>query len=446
MFNANKYNYSRYKSPNTCPICGNEVPVSSLFCEQCGMRMHNHQLKHTFNNQFARESSQPRTMSNAATSHTASLHNIHKPYNRSGMEATFDSFRESIKIDSLDSRYDVDDLLDQMQVSVENRIFEDFTERKIFEKLGKGFVEQRDFGLDKCTEAAKEIFNLGVFMSWANLYSEQKMSLALAYAQKVAEAFELMRFKGVSFEDMHVWGFNRGDGIVHLSNNLVAERKHNPHNGHRYPIVREIVETPEIKDYPYELPDILLSPFLIIDTITHELRHQYQFEAVEGYHNVPEEVVKEWMISAQIYHNDVESSCFDPWGYTYNPREVDARYAGETVVRNISRDWFNAKGLKGKKTIDRILLRQSLSREGYPERMLDSTVHSLLQLEGKAAAMLEAWLNKGTKPEFDNIEGVNSDLLRNRLRMKEPAIILSYGMLVNNPSRSSRYFKSLFSD
>ena len=42
-------NYRNYrdtyvnKSANSCPICGNEVPVSELFCERCGMRIHNHQ-------------------------------------------------------------------------------------------------------------------------------------------------------------------------------------------------------------------------------------------------------------------------------------------------------------------------------------------------------------------------------------------------------------------
>lgn len=388
--------------------------MSNLFCEQCGMRMHNHKLERSYN-RFGREYSRQRNMSYAAPYSASSPHNTHRASDPIDMDATFDNFRESISIDSLDSKYDeVDALLEQMQVGVENSLFEDFTEQNIFKKLGDRFVEQRDFGLDKCTEAAKEVFNLGVFMSWAKVSPEQRMALAMAYAKKVAEAFELQFFNGISFEVMKegVWGSNKGDGIIHLSTSLVVDRS--------------------------------LSPFQIIETITHELRHQYQFEAIRGYHNVPEDVVKEWIIADQIYNHD-DPSCFDPWGYHYNSWEIDARYAGETVVRNISRDWFNAKGLKGK-TIDRISLRQSLIREGYPEAMLDSTVHNLLQLEGRAASMLYSWLNKGTKPEFDDIEGINSDILRNRLKMKEPAIILSYGMLVNNPSRNSRYFKSLLSD
>lgn len=32
------------------------------------------------------------------------------------------------------------------------------------------------------------------------------------------------------------------------------------------------------------------SPLEIVNTITHELRHQYQNECINGYHNVPDEV------------------------------------------------------------------------------------------------------------------------------------------------------------
>lgn len=414
MFRANKYNHSRFRSPNACPICGNEVPVNDLFCGECGMRMHNHKPEPSYN-RFGRENPQPGNMSHPS-SYGASSPHVRRPSGPIGVGAAYDPKRDWAYSGSFDSKYDdMDALLEQMQADVENRIMADFTEGKIFENLGRRFLEQRDFGLDKCTEAAKEVFNLGVFMSWGRISPQQKMKLAADYARKVAEAFELVRFKGVKFEDMEpgVYGSNCGDGIIHVSTVFAF-------NGY-------------------------LSPFMIIDTVTHESRHQYQAEAVAGYHNVPDEVVKEWKISDQIY-NGSQSCCFDPWGYRYNPSEIDARYAAETVVRNISRDWFNAKGIKGKKAIDRISLRQRLSREGYPEQMLDSTVHNLLQLEGKAAHMLEAWLHKGIKPEFGDIEGVNSDILRNRLKMKEPAIILSYGMLVNNPSGNSGYFKNLLSD
>lgn len=30
----------------------------------------------------------------------------------------------------------------------------------------------------------------------------------------------------------------------------------------------------------------------------------------------------------------------DPWGYKYNPLETDARYAGESVVREMTKDYM----------------------------------------------------------------------------------------------------------
>lgn len=180
---------------------------------------------------------------------------------------------------------------------------------KAIEELGDNFVEERDFGLDKCTEAAKEIFNPGVIENWANLSLEQRQQIAGAYAAEVADAFELQNYTGIYFEDLEpgVMGYNNGDGSIHLSNTLIA---------------------------PWT------SPLEIMNTITHELRHQYQFEAVQGYHNVADDVIKEWATAQEIYNYD-QPHCYDPWGYTYNPLEIDARYAGETVVRNVTHDMIN---------------------------------------------------------------------------------------------------------
>lgn len=181
---------------------------------------------------------------------------------------------------------------------------------KALEKWGSSYVEQRDFGLDKCTKAAKEIFNPGVIENWANLSLEQRKEIAGTYAKEVADAFELQNYTGVYFENLEpgVYGYNNGDGSIHLSNDIVAA---------------------------------WTSPLEIMNTITHELRHQYQSEAIRGLHNVPEDVVKEWATAKEIYNYD-QPYCYDPWGYTYNPLEIDARYAGETVVRNYTHDMINA--------------------------------------------------------------------------------------------------------
>lgn len=193
---------------------------------------------------------------------------------------------------------------------VKNFITGNDADAKSIEKMGSDYVEQRDFGLTKCTEAAKEIFNPGVIENWSTLSVEQRKEIAGAYAAAVAEAFDLKNYTGVYFEDLGpgIYGYNNGDGSIHLSIDIISAME---------------------------------SPLEVMNTITHELRHQYQSEAIRGLHNVPEDVVKEWTAASEVYTYD-EPYCYDPWGYTYNPLELDARYAGETVVRNYTHDLINA--------------------------------------------------------------------------------------------------------
>lgn len=183
-------------------------------------------------------------------------------------------------------------------------------DKQCIEDLGEGFVETRDFGLDKCSEAAKEIFNPGIIENWSNLSQNQRCEIAGTYAAEVAKAFDLVNYSGVFFEDLDpgTLGYNNGDGSIHLSNELVKA---------------------------------WTSPLEIMNTITHELRHQYQSEAVLGYHNISDDVRLEWSTAQQIYNYD-QPYCYDPWGYTYNPLEIDARFAGETVVRNVTHDMINS--------------------------------------------------------------------------------------------------------
>lgn len=177
------------------------------------------------------------------------------------------------------------------------------------QRLSEGITEGREFGLEECSEAALEIFNPGVISEWGNLTQEQRKDIACMYADRVAQAFGLATYGGVYIEslDPGVLGYNNGDGTIHLSDTLV--------NGDT-------------------------TPFEIMNTVTHELRHQYQSECVRGYHEVSDEVRNEWTIATGIYNYD-QPSCYDPWGYTYNPLEIDARYAGETVVRNVSSQLLN---------------------------------------------------------------------------------------------------------
>lgn len=95
-------------------------------------------------------------------------------------------------------------------------------------------------------------------------------------------------------------------------------------------------------------------------------------------------------------------------------------------------------------TIDRQELKNRLIQEGYlEENGLDGTVNNLLNLEGQAAVMLKEWFEEGKLPEFEAIEGVDSKILREELKMKEPAIILSYGMLLKDPKMNSVHLKNM---
>ena len=154
-----------------------------------------------------------------------------------------------------------------------------------------------------------EIFNPGVIDAWGSMTERERKAIALEYAERVAQAFELVNYEGVYIEKLEpgTLGYNNGDGTIHLTNDLLSSDT---------------------------------TPFLIMDTITHELRHQYQNECIRGYHDVPDEVRNEWAVATAIYNYD-QPSCYDPWGYIYNPLEIDSNYAGNTVVRNVSSQMFN---------------------------------------------------------------------------------------------------------
>lgn len=182
-------------------------------------------------------------------------------------------------------------------------------EREELTMYSKEFSETREFGLDHCVEAASEYFNPRVISEWPNLSTDQRAEICYAYADEVAEAFELKDYNGVIFEQLEpgTLGYNSGDGYIHLTTDLL-----NP----------------------------MMTPLNLVDTITHELRHQYQSECVNGYHDVAPDVRNEWAMATEMY-TDGPSWCYDPWGYMYNALEIDSRFAGETVVREISSKMFN---------------------------------------------------------------------------------------------------------
>lgn len=413
MFSGNKKSSYFSSTSQACPICGNDVPVGVLFCDKCGMRVQEHQFQEPHNKKEQLNTMRSTSGMELHHSAAASTYGLQTLSENPTVKAVIGSCKETLSASYPDINRFIDDYQKRVLNDIKDIVSGDAIDLSMFESLGISFIEERDFGLGRCTEAAKKIFNPDVIMCWGNLSVEQRMQVSGTYAKEVAESFELVLYNGVEYEEMKkgVWGYNTGNGVLYLSNALMEP---------------------------------LCSPLKIIDTITHELRHQYQNEAVIGYHNVCEQVVNEWKVAFQIY-NDGEPCCYNPWGYRYNPVEIDARYAGETVVRNLSHDLFNAKSAIRKSAISIQQLKKRLAQEGYTGLLLEQTAGDLLKLDGKAAEMLNSWLDNGIRPDFDDIEGVNSRLLREQYRMKEPAIILSYGMLLNNPVHNSSYLKKLLS-
>ena len=169
-------------------------------------------------------------------------------------------------------------------------------------------LDIRDYGISKCIESAKRIFTPEILVQWPDFSQEHRIELVQLYGQAVADNFDLKDFKEIIIKDLGygVNGENCGDGYIYLSRSLVC--------------------------------DPMASPLQVVDTITHEMRHQFQSECIEGKHNVPAATCAEWKIGQDEY-TDLPPFAFDPWGYKYNPLELDARYAGETVVREFTKEY-----------------------------------------------------------------------------------------------------------
>lgn len=166
----------------------------------------------------------------------------------------------------------------------------------------------RDYGISECIASAKDIFTPEIIDNWNRISEDNRINLILNYGEEVSKNFDLKEFKKIIIKDLGlgVYGETSGDGYIYLSESLVKND--------------------------------MSSPLQIIDTLTHEMRHQFQMESLRGLHEVPLEIIKEWRIGESEY-TDTPPYVFDPWGYKYNPLELDARYAGETVVREFTKDY-----------------------------------------------------------------------------------------------------------
>ena len=175
-------------------------------------------------------------------------------------------------------------------------------------------VEAREYGVKECADVAKACFTPEIIKEWGLMNLEARDKVIQKYANGIGEAMGI-NFKGIVWEHfpiengVYTYGYNAGDGYVHLNVDMLAD------------------------------PGQLMH---VVDTVAHEARHQLQNEAIENPSKFPidEATIKEWTVGRDIYTLD-QPNAYDPWGYTYNPMETDARYFGESMVRELTKDLIN---------------------------------------------------------------------------------------------------------
>ena len=175
-------------------------------------------------------------------------------------------------------------------------------------------VEAREYGVKECADVAKACFTPKIIREWGHMTLAERNLVIQEYANGIGKAMGI-NFKGIVWErfpienGMYTYGYNAGDGYVHLNVDMLAD------------------------------PGQLMH---VVDTVAHEARHQLQMEAIENPSKFPidDATIKEWTVGRDVYTLDMPNA-YDPWGYTYNPMETDARYFGESMVRELTKDIIN---------------------------------------------------------------------------------------------------------
>lgn len=158
---------------------------------------------------------------------------------------------------------------------------------------------------DETAEIMAEVFTPEVVAGWAELSLEQKTAKFNEYYVKAGENLGIQT-KGVIVEPMYSqpgmisFGYNSGDGYIHLN--------------------EAVVQDPEMLGQ-------------VLDTATHEMRHQFQTEVVaepECFGDLPSDVVAQWQYEFANYI----SPDYDYQGYYEQAIEQDARSFADEVLQS----------------------------------------------------------------------------------------------------------------
>ena len=179
----------------------------------------------------------------------------------------------------------------------------EMTKLETFEN--KSYINEVDeVRVNETAEIMADVFSEDVLTNWSEMSLDEKSAKLNEYYIKAGENLGIDT-KGVIIEPMPCetpgmisFGYNSGDGYIHLNSDVV--------------------------DDPTQLGQVL-------DTATHEMRHQFQNDALAAPYNfsdIPQDVLNVWDYEMKHYINPD----YDYQGYYEQAIECDARDFSEDVL------------------------------------------------------------------------------------------------------------------
>lgn len=172
----------------------------------------------------------------------------------------------------------------------------------------KSFISEIDeVRIDETAEIMADVFSEDVLSSWQELSLDEKTEKLNEYYIRAGENLGI-NTKGVIVEYMPseagttTFGYNAGDGYIHINQECV--------------------------DDPSQFKEIL-------DTATHEMRHQFQNDAVVNYaeySDIPKDVIEQW--EYELTPGNYIDPDYDFQGYYEQAIESDARDFAENVLES----------------------------------------------------------------------------------------------------------------
>lgn len=169
------------------------------------------------------------------------------------------------------------------------------------------FSEVDEIRANETAEIMADVFSEDVLVHWSEMSMDEKSAKLNEYYVRAGENMGI-HTKGVIIEPipcetpgMVSFGYNSGDGYIHLNEDVLND--------------------------PTRFSQIL-------DTATHEMRHQFQNDVVTAPHNfqdIPKDVIAVW--EYELEPQNYISPDYDYQGYYEQAIERDARDFSEDVLR-----------------------------------------------------------------------------------------------------------------